>query len=108
MSKSRKAAQLVGESAGIRGIERILKIGTSTVMRNKLIDRLLGLGVKKIRTDRLTHYQRLTPKERHHSSVYGINHIERKNLTLRPNLKRLSRRTICFNRKFSILGKVRS
>jgi insertion element IS1 protein InsB len=69
----------------------------------QLTDRLLGSGVKKIRTDRLTHYQRLIPKERHHRSAYGINHIERKNLTLRTHLKRLSRRTICFNRKLEML-----
>jgi insertion element IS1 protein InsB len=157
--------QLVGESVGIRGIARILEIGTSTVMRHiikraneitkpdvltdqpsfeldelwtyigrkenehwvayaldrkknvvdfvvgkrttatlrQLIDRLLSSGVKKIRTDRLMHYRRLIPNERHHCSTYGINHIERKNLTLRTHLKRLSRRTICFSRKFSML-----
>ena len=68
-----------------------------------LIDRLLASGVKKIKTDRLTHYQRLIPRERHHRSAYGINHIERKNLTLRTHLKRLSRRTICFSRSVSML-----
>jgi insertion element IS1 protein InsB len=157
--------QLVTESVGIRGIARILEIGTGTVMRHiirrangitkpkvlpgqpwfevdelwtfigrkenehwvayaldrdkavidyvvgkrtvatlrQLTDRLLASGVKKIRTDRLTHYRRLIPKERHYCSVFGINHIERKNLTLRTHLKRLSRRTICFSRKLSTL-----
>jgi IS1 family transposase len=70
----------------------------------QLIDPLLASGVKKIRTDRLTHYLRLIPKERHYRSPYGINHIERKNLTLRTHLKRLSRRTICFSRKLAMLG----
>jgi insertion element IS1 protein InsB len=69
----------------------------------QLTDRLLESGVKKIKTDRLTHYQKLIPKNRHHRSIYGINHIERKNLTLRTHLKRLSRRTICFSRKLSML-----
>jgi IS1 family transposase len=69
----------------------------------QLTDRLLASGVKKIKTDRLTHYQRLIPKERHSRSPYGINHIERKNLTLRTHLKRLSRRTICFNRSVPML-----
>jgi insertion element IS1 protein InsB len=156
---------LVCESVGIRGISRVLKIGTNTVLerikriadtisqppipRNQpnvevdelwtyigrkanehwvayaldkerkvidfvvgkrtvstlrhLIDRLLSSGVKQIRTDRLTHYQKLIPKDRHRRSTYGINHIERKNLTLRTHLKRLSRRTICFTRKLTML-----
>jgi len=69
----------------------------------QLIDPLLASGVKKIKTDRLTHYQKLIPKDRHHRSIYGINHIERKNLTLRTHLKRLGRRTICFSRKLAML-----
>jgi insertion element IS1 protein InsB len=61
----------------------------------QLTDRLLTSGVRKIKADRLTHYLRLTPKERHDRGPFGISHIERKNLTLRTHLKRLSRRTIC-------------
>ena len=70
-------------------------VGKRTVATLRhLTDGLLASGVKEIRTDRLTHYQRLIPKDRHHRSIYGINHIERKNLTLRTHVKRLSRRTI--------------
>ena len=68
-----------------------------------LIDRLLTTGVKKIRTDRLTHYQRLIPKAIHRFGAYAINHIERKNLSIRTHLKRLSRRTICFSRSLLLL-----
>ena len=79
-------------------------VGKRTVSTlRQLTDRLLASGVKKIKTDRLTHYQKLIPKERHHRSIYGINHIERKNLTLRMHLKRLGRRTICFNRRLEML-----
>ena len=79
-------------------------VGKRTVSTLRhLIDRLLSSGVKQIRTDRLTHYQKLIPKDRHRRSTYGINHIERKNLTLRTHLKRLSRRTICFSRKLTML-----
>ena len=79
-------------------------VGKRTVSTlRQLTDRLLGSGVKKIKTERLTHYQKLIPEERHHRSAYGINHIERKNLTLRTHLKRLGRRTICFSRKLSML-----
>lgn len=76
---------------------------TKTTLRG-LIDRLLESGVKKIRTDRLTHYQRLIPKNRHSCNPYGINHIERKNLTIRTRIKRLSRRTICFSRSSKMLA----
>jgi len=68
-----------------------------------LIERLLLSGVKKIYTDRLTHYSRLIPKDRHRRGVYCTNHIERKNLTIRTHLKRLSRKTICFSRKAEML-----
>jgi insertion element IS1 protein InsB len=68
-----------------------------------LIDNLLASGVRKIRTDRLTHYQRLIPKAIHRCGAYCINHIERKNLSIRTHLKRLSRKTICFNRSARML-----
>jgi insertion element IS1 protein InsB len=45
----------------------------------QLTDRQLASRVKKIRTDRLTHYLELIPKDKHQRSIYGINHIERKN-----------------------------
>jgi insertion element IS1 protein InsB len=79
-------------------------VGKRTVATlRELIIPLLSSGVKKIKTDRLTHYLRLIPKDRHHRSAHGINHIERKNLTLRTHLKRLSRRTVCFSRKLTML-----
>jgi IS1 family transposase len=158
--------ELVCESVGIRGISRILRIATNTVIRRIeriavaipkpsirqnqpafevdelwtyisrkeneywlayaldratrqvvdfiigkrtkgtlkiLIDKLLASGVRKIRKDRLTLYQRLIPKIRHCSGAYCINHIERKNLSLRTHIKRLSRRTICFSRSARML-----
>ena len=79
-------------------------VGKRTVSTlRELIIPLLSSGVKKIKTDRLTYYWRLIPKERHYRSAHGINHIERENLTLRTHLKRLSRRTICFSRKLAML-----
>ena len=75
---------------------------TKTTLRG-LIDRLLESGVKTIRTDRLSHYQRLIPKNRHSCKPYGINHIERMNLSIRTHIKRLSRRTICFSRSSRML-----
>lgn len=69
----------------------------------ELIDRLLLSNPKVIRTDRLTLYQRIIPKAVHRSGSYCINRIERKNLSIRTHLKRLSRRTICFNRSVVML-----
>ena len=68
-----------------------------------LISTLLLSGVGKIRTDCLNIYRALVPAAIHHYGAYCINHIERKNLTLRTHIKRLSRRTICFSRKLGML-----
>jgi insertion element IS1 protein InsB len=69
----------------------------------ELIDRLLQSDPKTIRTDRLTLYQRIIPEAIHRSGSYCINRIERKNLSIRTHLKRLSRRTICFSRSVVML-----
>ena len=68
-----------------------------------LINTLLLSGVGRIRTDRLNIYRSLIPSERHVCGAYCTNHIERKNLTVRTHLKRLSRRTICFSRSLGML-----
>lgn len=52
-----------------------------------------------IYTDRLRQYRTLIDPFIHRTTLYGTNHIERNNLTIRTHLKRLSRRTICFTRK---------
>jgi insertion element IS1 protein InsB len=68
-----------------------------------LIDSLLSSNPQKIRTDKLTIYQRLIPRALHRCGSYCINHIERKNLSIRTHIKRLSRRTICFSRSIHLL-----
>ncbi len=68
-----------------------------------LINTLLLSGASKIRTDNLNIYQALIPKGIHEHGAYCINHIERKNLSIRTHIKRLSRRTICFSRSFALL-----
>ncbi|MDR1678976.1 MAG: IS1 family transposase [Prevotellaceae bacterium] len=57
---------------------------------------------KKIYTDRLKNYRYLIERKVHSTMLYGTNHIERMNLTLRTRLKRLSRRTICFGRSLTV------
>lgn len=69
---------------------------------NKTLSRVLETlklsEAKKIFTDRLKNYRYLIEEELHSVKRFGTNHIERKNLTLRTHLKRLSRRTICFSK----------
>jgi insertion element IS1 protein InsB len=63
-----------------------------------LIHTLLLSDVGKIITDRLNIYRSLIPAPLHDCGKYGTNRIERKNLLIRTDIKRLSRRTICFSR----------
>ena len=58
---------------------------------------------KTIYTDGLKHYQFLIEKSIHKVIRFATNHIERNNLTLRVNLKRLNRRTICYSKSFILL-----
>jgi insertion element IS1 protein InsB len=81
-----------------------LKVGK----RNKgtlrrVIDTLVLSEAKKIYTDKLNLYEYLIPKELHKRSKYKINYIERKNLSVRTHLKRLSRKTICYSKSILML-----
>ena len=69
----------------------------------ELIDNLLRLNPRIIRTDKLTLYEYLITKRLHRRGTTVINRIERKNLSIRTHLKRLSRRTICFSRSLKML-----
>jgi IS1 family transposase/transposase-like protein len=89
----RKTRQVVDFVVGKR-TKRTLK---------ELIERLLTIKPRIIRTDKLTVYQRLIPSALHRAGAYCINHIERKNLSIRTHIKRLSRRTICFSRDIKML-----
>ncbi len=64
-----------------------------------LIDKILLLQPEYIYTDRLNIYPVLIPNALHKRFKYCTNRIERKNLTLRTHIKRLSRKTICFSKK---------
>ena len=68
-----------------------------------VVNTALCSGVETIKTDKLNIYQTLIPGERHISSAYNINYIERHNLNLRTHLKRLSRRTICYTKSLAML-----
>lgn len=68
-----------------------------------IVDKVLNLRPKCIYTDGLITYRSLIDKAIHKVQRFKINHIERKNLTLRTHLKRLNRRTICFSRSAEML-----
>lgn len=79
-------------------------VGSRTNKTLKCVIRTLELSeAKRIYTDKLQNYPYLIDKSIHRTSIYGTNHIERKNLTLRTRLKRLNRRTICFSKSLTIL-----
>ena len=56
-----------------------------------------------IYTDKLKQYRYLIDTSIHKTKRYGINHIERKHLSLRTHLKRLNRRTICYSKSKLVL-----
>jgi insertion element IS1 protein InsB len=70
----------------------------------KVTGTLLLSNAHKIYTDKLNLYGFIIPPAIHCSRQYHINHIERKNLSLRTHLKRLNRRTICFSRSIAMLA----
>jgi len=73
---------------------------------SRVLDALKLSEAKTIFTDRLKNYKYLIDEKVHSVKRFGTNHIERKNLTLRTHLKRLSRRSICFSKSLAILVSV--
>ena len=74
-------------------------VGRRTSANAKLvIDKVLNHFPTKIFTDRLNLYPNLISPKLHSRKLYGTIYIERNNLTMRTNLRRLQRRTICFSR----------
>ncbi len=75
----------------------------SNQMLSKITEVLIAKDAMVIHTDKLLQYKSLIPPAIHCTKKFGINHIERKNLTLRTHLKRLNRRTICFSKSTAML-----
>ncbi|MBX2972336.1 MAG: hypothetical protein KF797_04480 [Flavobacteriales bacterium] len=67
------------------------------------MDRVVGAKAKRITTDGLDLYGCLIPPGIHRVKGFGINRIERRNLTLRTQLKRLARRTLCYTKSVAML-----
>ena len=90
---NRKTKRVIDFVCGARSKENI----------EKLIKTLLGLSPKKIYTDKLNVFGSVIPDFLHRTFQYRTNHIERKNLTIRTHLKRLSRKTICYSKSKAML-----
>lgn len=89
----RKSKQVVSFNVGAR----------TNATLSVVMETLHIAEAKRIYTDRLRNYKSLIDKTIHHTTLYGTNHIERHNLTLRTHLKRLSRKTICFSKSTAVL-----
>jgi insertion element IS1 protein InsB len=79
-------------------------IGRRTLSTLKRVtDTALLAGAHKVYTDKLSLYKQVLPSSIHCNRQYGTNRVERKHLSMRTHLKRLSRRTICFSRSRLVL-----
>lgn len=79
-------------------------VGKRTIENvKKVINSLLLLNPKRIFTDRLNIYPGLIEKAKHIASAYRINHIERRNLNLRKDIKCLNRKTVCYSKSEEML-----
>jgi insertion element IS1 protein InsB len=70
----------------------------------KVISTLLLSNAETIYTDKLNLYSFLIPPYLHINKKYSTNCIERKNLSIRTHLKRLTRRTICYSKSIAMLS----
>ncbi len=64
----------------------------------KLMALLSLFNINKYHTDSWQAYYNCIPKEKHIVGKKHTQNIERNNLTLRTNIKRLNRKTICFSK----------
>ena len=92
----RKSKQVVSYNIGPR----------TNATFNVVLETLRLSDAKRVYTDRLRNYRSLIETKIHRTSLYGTNHIERHNLTIRTHLKRLARKTICFSRSAVILSAI--
>lgn len=90
---NKNSGRVVDLCVGGRTIENIYKV----------VNKVLKLNPARVSTDKLGIYTTLIPDKIHRTFPYNINVIERNNLTLRTNLKRLGRKTICYSKTKEML-----
>lgn len=72
--------------------------------KNKMLTQLwhllttLNINIKRVYTDKNFAYEDILPPEILHQGKYYTQKIERKHLTFRTRLKRLTRKTICYSK----------
>lgn len=71
---------------------------------SQVVNSLLLSEAKKIYTDKLNIYAGLIPKKQHNVKDFGTNHVERHHVNVRNNLKRLSRKTVCYSKSLAMLS----
>lgn len=75
-------------------------VGSKSIANIKpIIKTVLAQSPERVYTDKLNIYPNLLPKHIHRVFQYCTNIIERKNLTLRTHIKRLTRKSICFSKE---------
>ena len=80
------------------------RVGKRTNKTLKPVIETLELSeATRIYTDKLKNYASLIDQAIHSTKLRCTNYIERKNLTIRTHLKRLSRRTICYSKSLLML-----
>ena len=84
----RRTGQVLAYTFGQRKDEVFLQL-------KKLLE---PFGIKKYCTDGWGAYERHLPKENHEVGKMETQRIERKHLSLRTRIKRLTRKTICFSK----------
>ncbi len=90
---NRETRQVMDISFGSRNKENL----------GKVINTLKSYNPAKIVTDKLNTYPNLIAPHNHDTRRYSNNRIERSNLTLRTNIKRLARKTICYSKSDKML-----
>lgn len=78
--------------------------GRSKAVIAPLINNLLLSNPTQIRTDKLLLYKYLIPISIHKTVVRCTNYIERNNLTLRNQIKRLNRKTLSFSKSLDMIS----
>lgn len=76
----------------------------NTITLSKVIHTLLSLSPIRIYTDKLNIYPLLIDKKIHKTEYRKTNYIERRNLSVRQHLKRLSRKTLSFTKSAAMLS----
>lgn len=86
-----------------RQIVYVLNGSRTKANLQEVVKKVLSFTPRKIYTDGLPVYKYLVPSVQHGVFQRCINYIERKNLTLRQHLRRLSRRTLGYSRSPEML-----